>query len=327
MLSIKYLGRIYGLLGGVFLLGWFMTGCSTQAGRAGDVLSTAGDTLLDINGTSLYVRTIGEGTPIIFLHGGPGMEHAYFLPQMDALSEKYQLIYFDQRGMGRSTPNVDTATMHIPQLVADVEGIRQALGLEKIHLLGHSWGGLLAMHYAIAHQDKLHSLILMNSLGADRQFNDSAAKVMMKRFTPADIAERTVLVGSEDFRNQTPAALEKAYRMSFKVNFYAPEKWLDSLRLFVPADQAQRGQLLFPLYRDMQAYDLHPALESMNAPTLLLNGTYDATPAAVWDLMEKALPKVSRVGIDEAGHFPFIEAPDQTLKALTAFLNRTSPQS
>lgn len=109
----------------------------------------------------LYYRAIGQGHPIILLHGGPDFDHNYFLPDMDRLSDAFRLIYYDQRGRGKSSGQVQDASLQSD--LQDLEGLREYLRLESMTVLGHSWGGLLAMEYAIRYPHRVSYLILMNT--------------------------------------------------------------------------------------------------------------------------------------------------------------------
>ena len=122
---------------------------------------------VSVDGAKLYYQTIGKGTPVIMLHGGPGLDHTYFLPQMRKIGEKHQAVFYDQRGSGKSeSTSLDSKDININQFVQDLEHLRQALGYEKVTVLGHSWGGLLAMNYAIKYPEHTKALILMNSAPA-----------------------------------------------------------------------------------------------------------------------------------------------------------------
>ena len=118
------------------------------------------------NGTQLYYKTIGAGQPVVIVHGGPLLDHSYFLPSFEQLAQDFQLIFYDQRLSGRSDPNADTSTIRMRVFVEDIEKLRDSLKLGRVHLLGHSWGGLIAMHYAIKHGTNLRSLTLSNSMSA-----------------------------------------------------------------------------------------------------------------------------------------------------------------
>jgi len=127
-----------------------------------------------INGVSHYYEVVGEGVPVVIVHGGPGLDHSYFLPQMKQLAKNYKLIFYDQRGMGKSSADFDGKQMTMDNLVEDLDGIRRAFGLEKMNLMGHSWGGLVSMFYAVKYPGRLQSLILSNTTPASSALRDQA---------------------------------------------------------------------------------------------------------------------------------------------------------
>jgi proline iminopeptidase len=108
----------------------------------------------DANGLLIYYEQIGTGEPLVILHGGPGASHDYFLPYLLPLVRKNRLIFIDERGSGRSQKIEDPSGYTVENMVEDVEAVRISLGLGKINLLGHSYGGVLAQAYALKYQDK-----------------------------------------------------------------------------------------------------------------------------------------------------------------------------
>ncbi|MGH8630577.1 MAG: alpha/beta fold hydrolase, partial [Burkholderiales bacterium] len=104
--------------------------------------------LVDVNGVRLYTRWVGDGPPIVVLHGGPGAHHDYLLPQYDRLARRRALLYYDQRGGGKS-PVPREAPVGWREHVADLDALRAHGNLERLTLLGYSWGGLLAVLYAL----------------------------------------------------------------------------------------------------------------------------------------------------------------------------------
>src|SRR5947209_4980654 len=100
---------------------------------------------IPVEGADIYYREVGQGQPIIILHGGFDLDHAYFLPDMDRLADSYRLIYYDQRGRGKSVGNVEN--MSIESELQDLDAVREYFGLRSVGLLGHSWGGVLVMEY------------------------------------------------------------------------------------------------------------------------------------------------------------------------------------
>src|SRR4030095_11137805 len=101
-----------------------------------------------VPGAQLYFREIGTGSPLVLLHGGPDFNHHYLLRQLDRFASAFRLIYYDQRGRGKSSRGVAPEGVNIDSEVDDVDQLRQYFGLDATTVLGHSWGSLLAMEYA-----------------------------------------------------------------------------------------------------------------------------------------------------------------------------------
>jgi proline iminopeptidase len=125
----------------------------------------------DANGMLIYYMQVGTGTPLIILHGGPGDSHEYLLPHLLPLARNNRLIFIDERGSGRSQKLEDPSGYTVENMVEDVEGVRMALGLGKINLLGHSYGGVLAQAYALKYQDNLDHLILCSTFHSTSKMN------------------------------------------------------------------------------------------------------------------------------------------------------------
>src|SRR5439155_1746231 len=119
---------------------------------------------LEVNGTRLYAETVGEGTPTLCLHGGPGTDSSGLVRALAPLAQPpgLRLVFYDHRGHGRSRwEPVEHCTQH--QLVADIEGVRRALGVDTVHVLGISWGGFLGLMYAARYPRSLRTLIVVGA--------------------------------------------------------------------------------------------------------------------------------------------------------------------
>src|SRR6478736_882610 len=117
--------------------------------------------LQKINGTQLYLKTIGKGEPLLIVHGGPGMNHSYFMPHLDALSKKFKIVLYDQRASGRSAiPISDSISLKF--FADDMDAIRKYLGVDKINLLGHSWGAIPVVAYGLQYPSKVKKTIFCN---------------------------------------------------------------------------------------------------------------------------------------------------------------------
>ena len=119
-----------------------------------------------INGSSMYFEVVGSGAPLLMMHGGLGLDHTYFRPFFDQLTDSYQVIYYDHRGNGRSERPENFEALTHQLLIDDAVALLDHLGLEKVSLFGHSYGGFLAQKFAIDHGDRLDKLILANTVPA-----------------------------------------------------------------------------------------------------------------------------------------------------------------
>src|SRR4051794_5275320 len=138
--------------------------CVARAGRVCVIIpphrhasrSSKGAAMLaQVNGTELYYTTHGHGRPLLVMHGGLGLDHAYFRPWLDALGDVSELIYYDHRGNGKSARPTDWSGVTHATWADDADALREQLGHERITLYGHSYGGFLALEYALRHADHL----------------------------------------------------------------------------------------------------------------------------------------------------------------------------
>jgi proline iminopeptidase len=125
----------------------------------------------------IYCKSIGEGPPLVLLHGGPGSNHQYFLPWVLGLARSHRLVLIDQRGCGRSGPASDPRRYTLDAMVDDLETVRDALGLGRMALLGHSFGGLLAQAYAVRHAARLSHLVLVGTASTAKAVNADFARI------------------------------------------------------------------------------------------------------------------------------------------------------
>src|SRR6188472_1717133 len=143
-----------------------------------------------VRGASIFERRIGEGPPVVVLHGGPGAHHDYLLPGFDALALEHTLIYYDQRGGGRSPVSRDVP-VGWREHVADLEALREIWGIERLTIAGYSWGGLLALLYATEHPERVARLALVSPAPAWREARQAFERRFEERnLTPALQAER-----------------------------------------------------------------------------------------------------------------------------------------
>lgn len=272
-----------------------------------------------INGTELLVHREGRGEPVVIVHGGPLLDQQYLRAPLHPLADDHELIFFDQRLSGGSAGRVDSASMRLDTLVADIEAIRQRLGSERIHLLGHSWGGLLALRYAITHPDRLASLILVSPMPPAVSLWAEEERLLAGRVATDDSIAMAELRATPAFAAREPGAVARMLRLSFRAQFHEPAL-ADSLRIDPPADYAARSEQFGHLAVDLTSYDLRPDLRRVAAPTLLVFGADEPGAELSGRVLADSIPGARLEVIPEAGHFSFLEAPDRFLAVVRDFM-------
>ena len=291
-----------------------LTACSPQAEQG----------YLPVKDGKVFYQSFGLGEPIVVLHGGPGLDQTYLLPQMLELAKDHRVIFYDQRGSGKSleTP-IDDSHINIEQFTDDVEAVRRELGLEHFVLMGHSWGGLLAMNYAAKYPDHLTKLVLLTpapaTLAGQQGFMDEYAKR-----TASMTGELAPLSNEEAFQKLNEKEIEALYRKLFRFYFYN-SKDADSLTLTFDVPSARSGFKVKELL--LQHCWLHDAcaivskLHTIHTPTLMIFGDVDLIPLSSGKEMNEAISGSTMLVIKGCGHFPYIEKPKEMFDAIRAFLH------
>ena len=273
--------------------------------------------LKEINGTKLFVKTMGKGEPIVLVHGGPGLNYLYFLPQFKELAKHYKLIFYDQRASGKSSADVDSSSITMDNFVKDLEGIRKLFGLKKMNLFGHSWGGLVAMYYAFRYPQNLKSLVLSNTTPASSLYRDAIFFTLSHRATKKEGEEYRKITSTKGYKDKDPVVLAKFYKILFAPSFYN-KKYIDSLNIILPPDNEKKNKLLslLPLFK----YDITGQLQFIKCPTLIITGDYDIMPPKANISIHKNIINSKLVTLKNCGHFPFVEDKHKYFKVLEDFL-------
>ncbi len=273
----------------------------------------------EINGTRLFVKTMGRGEPLLIVHGGPGFDHSYFLPQMAELATDHRLVFYDQRVSGRSSADLEPDEITLERFIGDIEGLREFLGVGRVHLMGHSFGGMLAMHYALRHPDRLHSLMLVSSTAASSEYMGRVNQLLFERLSPEARQRQADIAESEAFKRREPDAIRQFMQVLLSANFHDPAK-VDQLNLSFPADYGTRSEQLQALAGDLSEYDIYPRLGNIRCPTLIVRGDSELLPVEATQRIRDAIPGSQMHVLDDCGHFPFVECYDQLQASLREFL-------
>lgn len=274
--------------------------------------------MVSMDDARIFYEVVGTGEPIIVVHGGPGLDHGYLQPGLDALANRHSLVYYDQRGTGRSSAALDSATVNIDTFVEDIDALRQTLGYERVSVLGHSFGALIALQYAFRHPDRVRGLILMNPVEPGTRHREATAERQQARQTAEDRAELSELTGSEAFASRDPATLSRVYRVAFR-QLLKDRARISELELDLASETARNGQDVARLLgTSMGEVDWWDRLPSIEIPTLVLHGRYDAPPIDMSRELAEAFPTGTFEVLD-AGHFPYVEDREGLLSAISSF--------
>jgi proline iminopeptidase len=283
---------------------------------------------LTVRDARLYYCEVGGGMPLIVLHGGPDFDHFYLRPEMDALSERFRLIYYDQRGRGRSAGGVEPIDVTIESEVEDLDCVRQWFGFDTVTLLGHSWGALLALEYVAAHPDRVRRLILMNPAPAT---NDDREQFRLRReaFDRARLYGMRKIAETPEYQAGDLEADARYYRLHFAgavPDQALVDRIVSRLRLhFSHADILKARaieQLLYDQTWLKADYDvLARVAERANVPTLVIHGERDMIPVQCAEHMERVLPGARLKVLRDCGHFAYLEQPREVRAAIQEFLS------
>lgn len=298
----------------------FLCSCALPVDNPRKAQVTITDGYVESRGAHLYFKIIGQGKPMIIVHGGPLWDHSYFLPYIMPLSTRYKLIFFDQRLSGRSSPTSDSTAISIEGFADDIEAIRDYLGLGHIYLLGHGWGGLMALKYTIDHPQNVDALILSSPEPANAKHRSLALNSQDTLLTTTELCEdHNILPDSLPASPQS--SINNLLLLSMKSRFYNKAIG-DSIYLYIPDDYLQRQQLLTPLRKHLTAYNYYSELTDLQTPTMLIYGAAEPSAHTYGQLLSDTLPRGEQVIILESGHFPFIEQPAAYFKKIEYFLYR-----
>ncbi len=289
---------------------------------------------VDAHGVLIYYVTLGKGSPLVVVHGGPGADHTYFLPYLLPLARTHRLIFIDERGSGRSQRLQDTSLYTVENMVEDVEDVRVALNLGKISLLGHSYGGVLAQAYALKYQQNLSHLILNSTFPSTKQMNEVLAREKAQ-MAPDKLKRLNELEAAGLFGKG------EAWEHGRYTNEYATLAWGNGYFPFIygarpdPNDDpvAQLAGTSWELYRvmwgehgefiidgNLKSVEYVDRLPSIKVPTLIVVGDHDECDPSLSKEMNEKIAGSKLVILPNSGHMNFVDQPDMWQQAVVGFL-------
>jgi pimeloyl-ACP methyl ester carboxylesterase len=277
---------------------------------------------ISIRGVSLNVKVYGHGYPLVLMHGGPGAD-LYTMMSFKPLSDHFTLVFYDHRCNGRSE-GAEISSMTMENLTADADALRQILGFEKWAVLGHSFGGYVALEYALRYPNSLTHLVLVDTGGDYKWGRENAPKVLSQRgFSPDFVKMASHLLNGQiepDEMSSHLMKLGKAYNPHTGLH-QLPHMLILALRL-----KLQPEALIFAANTYLKNWTVMDRLGEIQVPTLLLAGREEFIyPPEHQQELARRINNSRLVIIDRAGHNPQDEQPAKTLQAVREFLTEAKP--
>ncbi len=281
----------------------------------------------NVNGVNHFYKIVGKGEPFILLHGGPGMYHDELYPYFQELAKSNQVIFYDQRGNGKSVMDkIDSTNFTVELMVEDLEALRLEFGLEKLNIIGHSWGGLLAMYYTSKYPENVSRLILIDAAPVNTELLIESYENQITRFTPEEWDYVQELWKSEAYLNGDPKVHNEAMRLA-EGKVFSNKSVIDEY-MSVASFNEQTAKNMVALSELSTGMKLNIHVESqlskITCPTLIINGEDDFIVFDAPQLAHQVIQNSELVIIEGAGHYPFIEQRELFYKELNKFIIETS---
>ncbi len=283
--------------------------------------SAQDEQVLPRNGFRLYYRVIGQGRPLLMLSGGPGIDVGYLMPVAHKLAATCQCILPEQRGTGRSRLQSYTReNINLAAFVEDLEALRIARNLDRWTILGHSWGGMLAMAYAAAHPDRVDRLILADSGGMTMDCFRYLDDNIQMRLQPGDVARQQKWSDPTRYRADPQRADMEQLKAEAPGYFFDRKNAVKLTTGLFPGVLNERAHQL--MIEDLVArhYDLRDKLKEFDRPVLIVQGRQDPIGDGTAYETRKTLAQASLHIIDRCGHFPWLEQPEAFYHIIEKFL-------
>jgi proline iminopeptidase len=276
-------------------------------------------------GSPLYWAKYGRpnAPKLLVLHGGPGADHSYMLPQMLELGERHDLLFYDQRGGGRSKSDAGTPITWRTH-VEDLGAVVIEFGLEPLSLVGYSWGAMLALLYAVEQRKNPHlvppaRLALMSPAPLTREYRRAFEAEFNRRQLAPGIHELREELAKSGLREKDPAAYrQRVFELGVAGYFADPSKARDLTPFRVV------GKVQESVWESLENFDLIGDLEGIRTPSIVIHGRDDPIPLASSVEAARAIG-TNLVVLDDCGHVPYVEQPRQLFSALDTFLDETNP--
>jgi proline-specific peptidase len=280
---------------------------------------------VEVTGGSVWTARLGpdEGTPALLLHGGPGAASDYMHPLAERLADHRPVVVYDQLGCGRSDIPDDTSLWTVDRSVAEVDQVRAALGLERCHLLGQSWGGWLAIEYMARGTRGVERLVLASTSASIPEFMAGARGLIEALPEP----HRTVLIELGAKEQYDHPDYQAAVDVFYHRHLCRADPWPDALmRSSAQMDGNQvyltmNGPTEFDVIGRLREWDRTADLGRIDVPTLVTCGRYDEITPSCSETITHGIPGARMHVFERSAHCAHLEEPDDYARVVEAFLS------
>ncbi|MBT3670649.1 MAG: alpha/beta fold hydrolase [Chloroflexi bacterium] len=267
--------------------------------------------IIEVNGVEIFYKKVGEGIPCLMMHGGLGVDHNVMHPWLDGLGEKMELVYYDHRGNGKSTP-VEANSLTHEVLLEDAKALASALGYEKFAILGHSYGGFLGLEFALKFPERVTHLILVDTAAAFDYFDEILENAKKKGATEEMIEAIIEEWHSDEEFEKGLKTFFPLYFKNYDENF--ANKMVENI-IMKYSGMTREGELA--------GFDVRNRLGEIEIATLVLVGEDDfITPASKAETIHAGIPNSEMHIFENSGHFPFIEEKEAFFQAVFSWLDK-----
>lgn len=273
-------------------------------------------TMIAVRDVSLFVKVMGHGYPLLLMHGGPGLDHTT-LDSLEPLADRFTLIFYDHRCNGRSTGAVDTMTFD--NLTADAEALRQLFGFDEWAVAGHSFGGNVALEYALRYPASVSHLLLLDSCADAWWYQESAPTILGKR----GYSDETVMAARRFFSGDlTPDEVYPTVRKFLRAYFYKlrlrdlPKAVRAALRM-----KMRHEAHVFGFGTTLSDWSVMARLGEITAPTLVVGGREDFLfPPEHQAIVADRIANAALAIIERAGHSAHAEQAPEVMRIVSSFI-------
>ena len=278
------------------------------------------------DGCRLWTADTGRGAPLILCHGGPGLWDMFGSlagslsgSLSGSLAGDVRVVRWDQRGCGRSERR---GPYSVARSVADLDAVRAALDVERVAVLGHSWGATLALRYALDHPDRVSALIYVSGTGLGWDWHEPFQRAIAARLAPSAARRAELRARAGD---RTEAEDRELAVLQWSAEFTGPGAVRHAEEMATPwlgINWECHEQIWGELQRTWREPELVAQCRALEVPVLIIDGAADLRPRWAVDSLEQALPRVTRVILPDAGHVPWLEIPGEFASRLLNWLRR-----